>query len=1357
MNEPDKSLSQSIHHAADAIAAAGSAAVKLEHAAVDAVEQAVDVVGRELARRPRWRTTLSVIGWLLVAAYFMFAALVLSLRYWILPNVGQYTATIERAVSGAVGERVTIGAVSAGWEGLRPEIDLSDLRIHDSQGRLALSLPTVEAVLSWSSLLYGSVHFHSLAFDRPDLAVRRDESGRLHVAGLELKRDAGGTGLSDWMLAQREVSVRDARVTWDDALRGAPVLALSGVNVTLRNSGDAHRFGLRAAVPRELASALDVRGELRGGSLEQFDQWTGQLYAELEHTDLAAWRRWFDYPIDVRSGEGGVRLWLGFAQKKLTQVTADVTLAHVVARAAADLPVLELEYLRGRLGITQSPAVTELFARQVTLRTGGGVILPPAQIALRLEHALAEGSRPRGEFSADSLALQPLAGLAEFLPFNTEVRKRLAEAELRGSVHDLKASWLGEAEHPQSYALKGRFNALGMRVNAGGPGVSGFSGSIDASEKGGSITLASEKTSTEKTSIVLPGYLPEPAVPFDLVSGHIGWSFPGGNLELKFGNLTMVNADVSASLSGNFSSPPGSHGVVDLTAKFSRADGRLAWRYIPNISGSLRDYLKSAIVSGSVRDAQLRLKGDLGYFPFDNPKQGLFQVTGKLNDGELNYAEGWPHLNGIAGDLSIEGSRLQIRAQRATVLGARVSNVRATIPNVFQDSEVLTVEGQAEGPSSEFTRFIDTSPLTRYLDGATRDIRVSGSGRLALKLDLPIRKPEAFKVTGSVQVQNNQLLFDTDLPAITQMSGRLDFTESGIAMRGISGQFLGGPIAITAQTRPDGALAISTQGTAAVPAIRRLVDQPLLDVATGAAPWRGNLLVRRRAVDLVLESNLQGVAIDLPVPLGKSAGEVLPLRLERVNSADAEMLRAFPGVRMAPRGDAVLVTLGNTPRRTINALILRRFDAKGLVLDRGSVAFNERAVTPTQAGVVVTGSLPYADLDRWQSVLANPAGVAATGAATGVANVAGQAPASDSTGSLLTGINLKFAMLDVAGKRFNDLALRANVRTGQWSAMVDARELKGEVQWRPAGRGRVQARLSHLSVPEDRPVQPGAAPEEIAHELPALDIVAENFVMRDRNLGRLELIAVNEARDWRIEKLVLANPEGGLVADGVWQSWAARPSISVNIKIDASDLGKFLDRMGYPKVMQGGTGKLEGKVGWAGSPQSPDFATLTGNLSLSAGRGQFLKADPGVAKLLGVLSLQSLVTLDLRDLFREGFSYDSISGTAVLAKGVMTTTDFFMKGASAQVKMSGAIDLVHETQSLHMRVVPSLGDGASTVASIVMANPILGLGATLLQRLLKDPLGQIFAVEYDVTGTWNEPKVQRTRVDAPLATGSSPQ
>jgi len=268
-------------------------------------------------------------------------------------------------------------------------------------------------------------------------------------------------------------------------------------------------------------------------------------------------------------------------------------------------------------------------------------------------------------------------------------------------------------------------------------------------------------------------------------------------------------------------------------------------------------------------------------------------------------------------------------------------------------------------------------------------------------------------------------------------------------------------------------------------------------------------------------------------------------------------------------------------------------------------------------------------------------------------------------------------------------------------------------------------------------------PPSQSRELPALDIVADNFVAGTTQFGKLELVAVNQARDWRIQRLVFSNPESTLSADGYWQSWAARPSTSMNVKLEVTDAGKYLERLGYPGTMRGGSAHLEGKLGWAGNPQTIDFPSLTGNVSLKMGKGQFLKADPGAAKLLGILSLQSLLTFDLRDLFREGFAFDAISSSAQVARGVLTTRDFDMHGAAARVGITGDIDLARETQKLRLRVVPALGDGAAAATLLLNINPVTALGALIAQRILKDPLGQIFAFEYAVTGNWSEPKVER--------------
>ncbi|MGN6390538.1 MAG: YhdP family protein, partial [Burkholderiaceae bacterium] len=91
-------------------------------------------------------------GVALLVVYFAFCALFLTLRYAVLPNIEHYKGDIEQAASRALGNRVTIGSVRASWRGLRPELSLADVAVRTSDGRRALALPAVSAVVSWWSV-----------------------------------------------------------------------------------------------------------------------------------------------------------------------------------------------------------------------------------------------------------------------------------------------------------------------------------------------------------------------------------------------------------------------------------------------------------------------------------------------------------------------------------------------------------------------------------------------------------------------------------------------------------------------------------------------------------------------------------------------------------------------------------------------------------------------------------------------------------------------------------------------------------------------------------------------------------------------------------------------------------------------------------------------------------------------------------------------------------------------------------------------------------------------------------------------------------------------------------------------------
>lgn len=178
------------------------------------------------------------------AVFFALAALVLALRFWLLPDIERYREDIVAVASRAVGQPVRIGGIEGGWAGLHPRIHLTDVRIHDRAGREVLVLPRVENMLSWRALLRGELALHSLVIDGLRLQVRRDAEGALHVAGMRLA--GGGNGFSDWVLAQEEIVLRNAEIEWRDEQRGAPPLALGSLNLRLQNSGGERSRSIRA-------------------------------------------------------------------------------------------------------------------------------------------------------------------------------------------------------------------------------------------------------------------------------------------------------------------------------------------------------------------------------------------------------------------------------------------------------------------------------------------------------------------------------------------------------------------------------------------------------------------------------------------------------------------------------------------------------------------------------------------------------------------------------------------------------------------------------------------------------------------------------------------------------------------------------------------------------------------------------------------------------------------------------------------------------------------------------------------------------------------------------------------------------
>lgn len=1248
-----------------------------------------------LKRGSLW--TYRVATWTVLIVGAAFFALVIALRYLVLPHIDEYREPIAQAISRAVGQKVTIGSIAGSWQGYRPELTLGDVRLLEADGDAALALDKVETVLSWFSLLSAELRFDAIAVHGLSLEIRRDAQGAFRVAGIAVPHGGAGGGFGDWLLQQRQVVVRDASIAWLDEMRSAPKLLLEKADLRLDRDGRLHRFGLSATPPAALSSALVARGEFVGDSVAEMQSLNGRLYLDIGYLNLAMAQAWMPSPLPFTSGLGSMRLWLDLNGAQLGAATADLRFANVQARLAPDLPELALAEVHGRLGWKQREGSMEVSAESFGFTTTDGLRLEPARFAF--SRAATAGGVHRSQIHVSGLQLAPLAQLAGFLPIDPGLRARVARVTPTGSLDDVTVSWSGDWGGGGAYAASGQVSGLAVKADGTLPGFHGLSGRFDANETGGTAAL-----NVNAGGVELPTVLAEP-VPLDFSTVNLGWTLREGGVDIIVKNASFANEHLAGSVSGTWRSAQGGAGSADLSGILVRADVHQLWRYVPATKPATRAWMKRALVAGQSRDTKFRLQGPLSDFPFANDHNGVFEVVSHVAGVSIDYADGWTPVTGFAGEIAFRGDRMDVRGQSGAILGLQLANVEASIDELGKQDEVLHLKGEARGQTADFLKFIAATPVTTYMNHFTDSMKATGNARLAAALDIPLHRSKESRVKGELVIENNGVVLDSRLPPFDNFGARIAFTEHGFAITQGRALMFGEPLSFEAGNQADGGVTASVSGTLDVDQARTVWSHPLLARLDGQAQWRGSVAVRNKISTIRFESSLAGVKSSLPPPFAKAAPATLPLRIE---------LRERAG-----RQGVLSVSLDKVATAQ---LLLDGAAASGV--GRGTVSLGGQAALPSSDGLWIRGSIDTVDVDAWKALFAG---------------------GSDDAPPLLGGVDLQIGTLVFSHRVFHDLKVKATRDDDEWQATLHGDEVDGSVTWLSGGDGKVTARLSSLALPPPVAEVQGAKAPTRDERLPSVDLVADDFTYEDKPLGKLTVLAQPEPAGWRLQKLELANPDAKFSMNGRWVI-AEASRTDVTVRLDVADVGKFFGRLGWPDSMQGGTATLEGPLAWTGNPTRLDIPSLSGQLKLEAKNGRFKQIEPGVAKLLGILSLQALprrVSLDFRDVFSKGFSFDHITSDLQIKAGVAETTNFLMQGSSARVAMQGKVDLAHERQDLLVRVTPSLSEGIAIAGAIV--NPAIGVAALLAQKALKDPFSQIASFDYSVTGSWADPAIARVQ------------
>ena len=1315
-----------------------------------------------------------LLWWLALSVWGLVAVAALALHFWIVPRVLDWKGDIEAMASQALGVKVSIGNLDTLSNDWLPSLEITDFVLRNAADEEVLHLPRVLVSISPTSLL--TLSLDRVDIDSPLIEVTRDSDGQLRIAGLSMGQ-AQPSPLADWFWSQPEIFVHHGRLRWVDQLASLPAVELQEVNVALRNGLRSHDWRIDATPPPAWGARFSLQGRFHQSLLSRhasdIQSWDGEVYAAFSQIDLAPIQPYLSFVLGdgLQTGQGWLRLWAQVRQGKVLAQTADIDMQSLRWQANETAPAVFLQHVQGRLhhqawleGLGQ-----DLRSQDLALRFEDGEQwdLGNSRVAWRNE---GEQVADAGEMQLQGFSLEMLARIAQRLPLGETWHARLALAQPKGQVKQLDMRWfLAHSDAPQ-FSLKTEVTGLSLQASSSAakpdpalwwPGLQSSQLKLDLSEHGGKAQWQQAGGRLEIGAVWETNQ-----IALKEASADISWAKKDRQWLVTLHHARIENPDLQAQAQGSWLSGASAQdmGFLDMQTKVTRLEATTLHRYLPlAMDEQGRHYLRDALLAGRISQAAIEVKGPLERFPFIRNNEGVFTVKAPFQGLSMQLAPNsilsaaqrrdkvaWPQVQQAAGELQINRNRLVIKGATARMGqdgGTTLGKLDVQIADLRDI--VVDVSTQMRGNLSDVMQMVKSSPLNTITDQALSQVVATGTAEHQLRLNLPLQNLALAKVQGSMVLNGNDIQWQPSLPRFSKLRGTLNYTESGMAVNNMRLRWLGSDARLDGGLRFNDSLdagpsRLSLQGNVTAEALRQLPEPALVSGfashLSGGTSYVASLGLRRGVPEFSFSSSLQGMGVDLPEPLNKPADAAWPVRF------DNELLRVAQS-----RGTAHLEQSTLTLGQLITVSYLRDMTPQVPQVLRGQIALGP--VTPRkdipEGMVLMQVQLPHFNADEWQQTLSAWLGT----------QTKDDKPAKPPSPQAMAFVPTRFEVgtneLQWLGRTFNQVQASADKQGPQWRIQLKADEAQGQIDYKPAQdnqTARVVARLANLVIPPAAVKDVEATLSDSPKDLPAMDIVIDNLELRGLKLGRAEVDGFSRpnaggGREWVLNKFNLSLPEASFQAKGQWggvdRSQAKHTQLDFTLQLQNS--GELLERLGYKGAIRNGKGRMAGQVGWTGSPFSPDYNSMAGQFNINIDRGQFLKAEPGVARLFGVLNLQALprrLTLDFTDVFSEGFAFDFVRGDVQIQQGIASTNNLQMKGVTAAVMLEGKADIERETQDLKVVVVPDLNTGTATLLYTII-NPVVGLTSFLTQYFLKTPLARSTTQEFRVQGSWKDPKVSK--------------
>lgn len=1268
---------------------------------------------------------LAVGCWYAFATLVITAAVLVGVIRLLMPWADRLRGDVEAWVSTQFRQPVTVEAFDAVWRGASPVLRLRGIRLLDKQaGETLLSVDELRIAIGlFDSLRAARIMPSGFQIMGAHLAIERRADGMVALQGFDPAGDGSGSEAVEWLLGQRRLRVQGGEIIWRDARTGAQPLRFSNVEFLLRSHDSRPQVKGSVDLPGRLGHRLAFVLELQEDS-KTLQGWAGNLYLKASSVQLAALPLVLP-GVERVAGAADVELWTEWRQARPVRAEGAVGIRNleIAGVQGAQAPGeavrrVALDQVQGQVLWQQEASGWQLEVTKFNLVRGGR-----SWPETRLSAAAAtdpEGRLLSVQAQASYVALEDAAALLQAGPWPPErLRALLAGVRPHGELRELQLSYRAQDGDEPMLSLQTRFAGVGGQAWQAFPAVGGLSGVLRADERSGVVTLDSHAVHTE-----FPQLFRNP-LEATVLSGTLAWERDAGTWRLHSNDLVASNADIRTRTRVAVEVPAdGTSPFLDLQVAFEEGEVSHVYRYLPVgiMDPDVVEWLDRALVSGRVTSGTALFHGRLKDFPFDQGT-GKFEVRFNVADVILDYQPRWPRIEELEAEVEFSGRSMLVRAAGGKIFNADLLQARAEIP-ALQHHARLNVHGRVQGPVADMLRVLTEGPLGEKYGAALQGVRAQGGALLGLDLGLALYKGGEDRVDGRVEFRNAALAAERWDVALTQMAGPLTFSGPGLTAESLRARLFGQKVQLQIRPIDTGTEKAGTEVKVHGPDLAGLASYFRLAIppyVQGNAEWEAGLRIRPGAhaerdpmIHLALESDLHGVSVALPEPLGKTAEQARTLVIRTsLPATDSRVI----GIHYGGLLEGLLELRGGTG---------------GVALQRGVLRFGGGEVNlPSSPGLQLTGRLQRVSLEAWHDWLNAPAG--------------GRPEAG--LAERLNFLDLSIERLAAFRQTFENIRVAAQKTASGWVVRVEGEDAAGVIRvpspWTDAAR--VVMDFDHLRLQAPSPGEDKQSPPS-PRSIPALQIASKRLIYGASDFGSLALQVSPRPDGIHLDQLLLQSPALQMKAQGDWVERQGRHDSDFEIELDSTDLAGALNLLDYEPVVEGsGPGHIEIKAAWPGAPSQFAPERMTGRLYMVIGKGRFLDIEPGVGRVFGLLSLNALprrLMLDFSDLLTKGFTFDRIEGHFSITGGDAYTHDLYMEGPSAHVDVVGRTGLSSRDYDQIVTVTPRISN-TLPLAGVLAGGPSVGVMLFLAEKVLGTQINRATRAQYTVNGPWDAPVIER--------------